>query len=222
MQSSYIGCYLRDEIVAEARIRNVPAFTRFLEVIAITNGEIVNYSNIATDMGVAVSTVKAYFQILEDTLLGRYLPSYQKAPKRRVISAPKFYFFDIGIVNSLLNRGKIEYGNEIFGKTFEHFIYQEIYAHSHYSDAAYHLSYWRTTSQLEIDFVLGDHEVGIEVKSTDLANSRHLKGLKAFSEEYTVKKLILVSNDPCPRKTGNILILPWKVFLKQLWNGEII
>jgi predicted AAA+ superfamily ATPase len=222
MQLSYIGSYLRDEIIAEARIRNVPAFTRFLEVAAITNGEMVNYSNIAADMGVAVSTVKAYFQILEDTLLGRYLLSYQKKPKRRVITAPKFYFFDIGIVNSLLNRGKIEYGNEIFGKAFEHFIYQEIYAHSRYSDSAYQLSYWRTASQLEIDFVLGEHEAGIEVKSTSMANSHHLKGLKAFSEEYTVKKLILVSNDPYPRKAGDILILPWRIFLEQLWNNEII
>jgi predicted AAA+ superfamily ATPase len=222
MQLSYIGSYLRDEIVSEARIRNVPAFTRFLEIAAITNGEIVNYSNIATDTGVAVSTVKAYFQILEDTLLGRYLPSYQKKPKRRVIAAPKFYFFDIGIVNSLLNRGRIEFGSEIFGKAFEHFIYQEIYAHSRYSDSAYQLSYWRTASQLEIDFVLGDHEVCIEVKSTEQANSRHLKGLKAFSEEYTVKKLILVSNDSYPRKVDDILILPWKVFLERLWNNEII
>jgi len=185
--SSYIGSYLKDEIVAEARIRNVQTFSRFLEIAALTNGEMVNYSNIATDCGISVPTIKEYFQILNDTLIGRYLPSFQKRPKRRVITAPKFYLFDVGITNYLLNRRKIEYGTELFGKAFEHFIYQEIYAHSRYSDVNYPMYYWRTASQIEIDFVLGDHEVAIEVKSTNEANPRHLKGLKAFAEEYEVK-----------------------------------
>jgi predicted AAA+ superfamily ATPase len=222
MLSAYIGSYLRDEIAAEARIRNVATFGRFLEIAAFTNGEMVNYSNIASETGVSVPTVKEYFQILEDTLLGRYLPSFQKNPKRRVINAPKFYIFDIGVVNSLLNRGTIEQGNEIFGKIFEHFIYLEIYAHSRYTDLNYPVSYWRTASQLEIDFVLGDHEVAIEVKATVSATPRHLKGLKAFSEEYPVKKRILITNDPYPRLVENISILPWNVFLQRLWAGEII
>jgi predicted AAA+ superfamily ATPase len=222
MLTAYIGSYLRDEIATEARIRNIPAFGRFLETAALTNGEIVNYTNIASDTGVSVPTVKEYFQILEDTLLGRYLPSFQKKPKRRVIQAPKFYFFDIGIVNSLLNRGKIERGSEIFGKAFEHFIYQEIYAHSRYSDLNYPVYYWRTTSQIEIDFVLGDHEVAIEVKATSQANNRHLKGLKSFAEEYPVKQLILVTNDLYPRLVEGIMVLPYAVFLQKLWAGEII
>ena len=220
--SAYIGSYLRDEIVAEARIRNVGLFARFLETAALTNGEMVNYTNIATDCGVSATTVKEYFQILEDTLIGRYLPSFQKRPKRRVINAPKFYLFDVGIANNLLHRGKIEPASELFGKAFEHFIYQEIYAHSRYSGKEYPIYYWRTASQLEIDFVLGDHEVAIEVKATEQANHRHLKGLKAFAEEYQVKKMILISNDPMPRLVENILILPWKVFLERLWAEEII
>jgi len=220
--SSYIGSYLKDEIVAEARIRNVQTFSRFLEIAALTNGEMVNYSNIATDCGISVPTIKEYFQILEDTLIGRYLPSFQKLPKRRVITAPKFYLFDVGITNYLLNRSKIEIGTELFGKAFEHFIYQELYAHSRYSEVNYPISYWRTASQLEIDFVLGDHEVAIEVKSTNEANPRHLKGLKAFAEEYEVKKLILISNDPMPRLVENIEILPWKIFLERLWSEQII
>ena len=220
--SAYIGSYLRDEIIAEARIRNVSAFSRFLEMAALTNGEMVNYSNIASDCGISVPTVKEYFQILEDTLIGRYLPSFKKKQKRRVITAPKFYLFDVGIANYLLNRAKIEKGTELFGKAFEHFIYQEIYAHSKYSDVNYPVYYWRTASQLEIDFVLGDHEVAIEVKSTEQAHTRHLKGLKAFAEEYEVKKLILISNDPLPRLVENIEILPWKIFLERLWSGQII
>jgi predicted AAA+ superfamily ATPase len=220
--SAYIGSYLKDEIAAEAQLRNVAVFSRFLEIAALTNGEMVNYSNIAAETGVSVPTVKAYFQILEDTLLGRYLPSFQKKPKRRVIMAPKFYLFDTGIVNILLNRGKIEAGTELFGKSFEHFIYEEIFAHSRYSGLDYPLAYWRTVSQLEIDFVLGDHEVALEIKSSGEVQNRHLKGLKAFAEEYPVKKLILVSNDPYPRLIDKVLILPWQIFLQQLWAGEII
>ena len=220
--SSYIGSYLRDEIMAEARIRNLSTFSKFLEAAAFSNGEMVNYTNIATDCGVSANTIKEYFQILEDTLIGRFLPAFQKKPKRRVVNAPKFYFFDVGIANFLIKRSKIENGNELFGKAFEHFIYQEIYAHSHYSEQNYKIYYWRTTSQLEIDFVLGDHEVAVEVKATEQAHTRHLKGLKAFSEEYEVKKLILISNDPLPRQVDDVLVLPWKVFLERLWAGEIM
>ena len=220
--SAYIGSYLRDEIMAEAKIRNITSFSRFLEVAAFSNAEMVNYTNIASECGVSSPTIKEYFQILEDTLTGRFLPSFQKRPKRRVILAPKFYYFDVGIVNYLLKRGKIQMGSEAFGNAFEHFIYQEIYAHSSYSGLNYSIAYWRTASKIEIDFVLGDHEIAIEVKSTKMATSRHLKGLKSFAEEYTVKKSILISNDDYPRQMGDILVLPWKIFLQKLWGGEII
>ena len=220
--SAYTGSYLRDEILTEAKIRNIGSFSRFLEMASFSNGEIVNYSNIAADCGVSAPTVREYFQILEDTLIGRFLPSYQKKPKRRVILSPKFYYFDVGIANYLLKRGRVTIGSESFGHAFEHFIYHEIYSHTHYSDLNYPLSYWRTASQIEVDFILGDHEVAVEVKSTEMVNPRHLSGLKSFAEEYNVKKLILVSNDPSPRKVGKILIMPWKYFLDQLWDGRLI
>lgn len=222
MISSYIGNYLRDEILAEARIRNVATFSRFLEVAAFSNGEMVNYSNIASECGVSAPTVKEYFQILEDTLTGRFLPSFQNRPKRRVILAPKFYYFDLGIANYLLKRGKIEMGSDNMGNAFEHFIYQEIYAHSIYSGLEYPLYYWRTASQIEVDFILADHEVAIEVKSTQNATPRHAKGLLSFAEEYLVKKLILVTNDPFPRQMGAVMVLPWNLFLQKLWEQEII
>jgi len=220
--SAYIGSYLRDEIIAEAKIRNVSAFTKFLEAAAFSNGEMVNYTNIASECGVSSTTVKEYFQILEDTLIGRFLPSFQKKPKRRVILAPKFYYFDVGIANYLLKRGRIEFGSEAFGSAFEHFIYQELYAHSHYSDLDYAISYWRTTSQIEVDFILGEHKVAIEVKATNNVQSRHLKGLLSFSEEYAVQHLIVVSNDPQIRVIGAITVLPCTVFLQKLWDGEIM
>jgi predicted AAA+ superfamily ATPase len=220
--SAYVGNYLRDEIAGEAKIRNVANFSRFLESAAFSNGEMVNYTNIASDCGVSAVTVKEYFQILEDTLIGRYLPAYQKKPKRRVITAPKFYFFDIGIVNHLLKRGRIEFGSELFGNAFEHFIYNELYAHSSYSGKDYPIYYWRTASQIEIDFVLGNNDVAIEVKATNNALPKHLKGLKAFSEEYAVNQLILVCNEPLPRISDGIRILPWKIFLEELWAGKIM
>ncbi|MFN5459754.1 MAG: ATP-binding protein [Bacteroidota bacterium] len=219
---SYIGNYLRDEIVAEAKIRNIDVFARFLEAAAFSNGEMVNYSNIATDCGVSAPTIKEYFQILEDTLIGRFIPVYQYKPKRRVIKTQKFYFFDVSIANNLLKRNKIEFGSEIFGNAFESFIFQELIAHRHYSGLNYEISYWRTASQLEVDFILGKHEVALEVKSTNKISTHHLRGLKYFMEEYKVKKAVIVCTEPLPRKIGNIEILPWNVFLDKLWAGKII
>jgi len=220
--SAYIGSYLQDEIVAEAKTRNIQTFYRFLEAAAFSNGEIVNFSNIATDCGVSAPTIKEYFHILEETLIGRFLPSYRKKPKRRVIQAPKFFLFDIAVANYLLKRRNIEMGSELFGRSFEHFIYHELYAHSRYSGLQYEISYWRTASQIEIDFVLGENEVGIEVKGSKQITPRHLKGLKSFAEEYHVKKLILVSTDPFIRQVGEITLMPWNIFLDKLWGGEII
>ena len=220
--SAYIGNYLKDEIVSEAKIRNANVFAQFLDAASFSNSEMVNYANIAADCGVSAPTIKEYFQILEDTLIGRFVPVYQKKPKRRVIQAPKFYFFDVGIVNHLLNRSKIEYKSEAFGHAFEHFIYQELYAHSHYSGLEYPISYWRTASQLEIDFVLGNHEIALEVKASDRVSDKHLRGLKAFMEEYKVKHSIVVCTEPLPRIHNNIHILPWQVFLERLWAGELI
>ncbi len=219
---AYVGDYLREEIAQEGLVRNLPSFGRFLEAASFSNGEIPVFKNVAQDCGVSAPTVKEYFQILEETLIGRFLPSFQKRPKRRVIESPKFYFFDLGIANFLLKRGTVTPGGEIFGKVFEHFIFQELSAHRHYSDKEYSLSYWRTTSQLEVDFILGDPEVAVEVKGVPEASERHLKGLRAFQEEYRVKKAILVSCDRHPRKVGSVLILPWKDFLVQLWEGKII
>jgi predicted AAA+ superfamily ATPase len=222
MIQAYVGEYLKEEIAAEAIVRNIPAFSRFLEVAAFSNGEIVNFTNVAAECGISAVTVRKYFEIVEETLVGAFIPSFQKRPKRRVIQAPRFYYFDVGLANFLLKRGTIVAGGETFGKAFEHFIYQELTAHSHYSGLEYPLSYWRTASQLEVDFILGDHQVAIEVKGTDMVNDHHLRGLKSFREEYPVKKAIVVSMDPRPRQMGAIEVLPWAVFLDQLWSGTLV
>lgn len=220
--SAYIGSYLRDEIIAEAKLRNVGAFAKFLESAAFSNGEIVNYSNIAGDCGVSSVTVKEYFGILEDTLIGRFVQAYTKKAKRRIVSSPKFYYFDIGVANYLLNQGEIAEKTEAYGKAFEHFVYLELYAFLRYRDLNIEITYWRTSSQVEVDFVIGDAKIAIEVKSTDNVQNRHLKGLKSFAEDYKTDRLILVSNDKYYRKTGSIEIMPIEHFLNELWSNNLV
>lgn len=220
---SYVGDYLKEEIIAEALTRNIPAFSRFLEVAALSNGEILNYTNIASECGVSSPTVKEYFQILIDTLIGRPLPAFRKRKKRRLVTTPKFYFFDLSPVIHLARRGKVSPGSELFGRAFEHFIWMEITAHASYSGLFYPISFWKSASGLEVDFLLGDHEVAIEVKSTRLAGGAHLKGLRRFNEEYATRTNIIVSLDAKPRMTeDHIEILPWQIFLEKLWAGDII
>ena len=220
---AYVGDYLREEIAAEALTRNIPAFSRFLQVAALSNGELINYNTIATECGVSAPTAKGYFQILEDTLIGRFVPAFRKRAKRRIVGAPRFYFFDIGVVAHLTSRGHVVPGSELFGRAFEHFIFMELTAHASYSGFFYPLSYWRTTSGFEVDFILGNGEVAVEVKSASQVQDRHLKGIRAFKEEFDVGHYLVVSQDASPRQTADgILILPWQDFLERLWNGAFI
>jgi predicted AAA+ superfamily ATPase len=219
---AYVGDYLKEEIAAEALTRNIPAFSRFLQIASLSNGELTNYNNIASECGVSAPTVKEYFLILEDTLVGRMLPAFRKRAKRRLIGAPKFFFFDIGIVAHLTRRGKVKPGSELFGRAFEHLIYMELTAHSGYSEVNYPIAYWKTASGFEVDFVLGEHEIAVEVKSTDMVTNKQLKGIRAFKEEYQARRYIVVSMDTNPRRTEDgIEILPWQVFLDRLWANQI-
>ncbi|MBI5883469.1 MAG: ATP-binding protein [Elusimicrobia bacterium] len=222
MIRAYVGEYLKEEIAAEALARSIPAFSRFLEAAAFSNGEVISFQNIASECGVSGPTAREYFQILEDTLIGRFIQSFQKRPKRRVVQSPRFYFFDVGLANFLLKRGEIAPRSEAFGKAFEHLISQELSAHSHYSGLHYPIAYWRTSSQFEVDFILGDHEVAVEIKGSEQVLSHHLRGIRAFQEEYKIKRGIVVSMDPRPRKVDGLDILPWEDFLKRLWGGEIL
>lgn len=217
---SYVSDYLREEIAAEALTRNVPGFSRFLDVAALSNGEVISYQNIASECGVSAPTVKEYFQILEDTLVGTAVPAFRKKAKRRVILSPKFFLLDVGLVGFLCKRGKIEYGSSTFGRAFEHFIFMELRASSSYSEEFYPINYWRTASGFEVDFILGSGELAIEVKSSRQVNYRHLKGIRAFAEEHAPRRCIVVSCDRAPRKTEDgIEILPWQHFLQILSEG---
>lgn len=218
---AYVGDYLQQEIKAEALTRNLKTFSRFMEIAALSNGEVVNYNNIASECGVSAPTVKEYFSILEETLIGYTIPAFTKNVKRRVIQSPKFYYFDVGIVNFLLRRRSLLPGSAEFGHAFEHLIMQELIAYIGYSESQHSLSYWRTTSGYEVDAVIGNANVAIEIKSTEEVHSHHTRGLKAFSEEFPNSRLIIVSMDKYPRRMNEIDVLPAQNFLKMLWNGEL-
>ena len=218
----YIGNYLHQEIEAEALSRNLSTFSRFLEVAALTDGEMVSYQNIATNCGVSANTIKAYFDILQETMIGYYIPAFRNIQKRRLIKAPRFYFFDVGIVNYLCNRRKMEPGSTDFGHGFEHLIVQELMAYLSYTHSRKTISYWRTTSGYEVDIIYGDAEVAIEVKSSSEVQPRHLKGLKAFSEEHPAARAIIVSLDAAYRRMNQVEVWPVTQFLNALWNGDIL
>jgi predicted AAA+ superfamily ATPase len=221
--AAYIGDYLREEIAAEALIRNLSSFSRFLEAAALTNGEMISYTSISRDCGVSAPTVKAHYEILCDTLLGQFVQPYRKTKKRRLVTMPKFYFFDPGIVRFLAKQSLIERGSTAFGKAFEHLVFCELRSYLSYHKPDIELTYWRTSSGFEVDFLLGNADVAIEVKSTTSANDNHLKGLRAIAEEHSCKNRILVSCDPRPRITSDgVEIFPWQDFCRKLWAKEII
>lgn len=219
--ASYIDVYVKEEIKQESIVRNLEGFLRFLEVAALTNGEIVNYNNIASDCGVAASTVREYFGILQDTLIGYMIPAYTKVVKRKLTQAPRFYYFDTGVANHLLGRKQLIAGTAEYGHLFEHLIIQELTAYIGYNHKEEKLSYWHTYSGSEVDVVIGDAEIAIEIKSTEEVLKKHLKGLRDFAEEHPNSRRILVSRDFIARREGDIELLPVDQFLKRLWAGEI-
>ena len=220
--NAYIADYLREEIAAEGLVRNLPAFSGFLDAAALSDGEMVNFSNIARECSVSNHTAKGYFGILEDTLLARWLPAYRKRRKRRVISAPKFYFADVGVVNRLTRRGELTAGTELYGKAFENWIFHELSAFAAYRELDDELSYWRLPSGIEVDFVLGDMRLAIEAKTSPRITRDHLKGLRTLKEEHPgIERRIVVCLEPRARRTDDSIdILPAATFARNLWRGD--
>ena len=221
---SYVSDYLKEEIAAEGLVRNLPAFGDFLTAAALADTEMVRYTNVAQDCGVSSQTVKGYYRILEDTLLGRWLPAYRKRPKRRVAAAPKFYFFDVGVVNRLARRGELHPGSELFGKAFENWLFHELGAHLAYARSPEPLSYWRLAGGEEVDFIVGDMRAAVEAKAVARIGSRHLKGLRALQRDHPeVGRRIVVCLEPQPLRTDDgIDILPVDDFLDRLWSGSLL
>jgi len=220
---AYVQDYLKEEVFDEGLTRNIPAFSRFFDAMGYSHGELTNYANIARDCGVDAKTVKEYYQILVDTLLGTMIEPYKKRKDRNVIiRAGKFYLFDVGVAGAITHRQIPMEKGEQFGKAIEHFILTELLAHRVYSELHYDVNFWRRKSGLEVDFILGQGEVAIEVKGTSRVDDADLRSLKTFIQEYHPARAFVVCNEGAPRVHEDIRILPWRDFLKMLWNGEVI
>ncbi|MBI4536597.1 MAG: ATP-binding protein [candidate division NC10 bacterium] len=218
---AYVADYLKEEIAAEAAIQSIPAFSEFLRVAALTNGELLNYTNVAREAGVSAKVVRNYFQILEDTLLGFRVGSWRKSKTRRMIETEKFYLFDIGVANYLSRRVPRE-GTPEFGKAFEHYILMELKAYQAYRNPELDIRYWRTSTGMEVDFILGEMDVALEIKGARRVHKADLKGLNALLAEHKPKHALLISLEREPRKLGRaVRALPWEHFLRELWSGTL-
>ena len=219
---AYIADYLKEEIAAEGLVRNLPAFSGFLDAAALSDTEPVNFSNIARECGVSSQGVKNYFGILEDTLLGRWLPAWRKRRKRRLIGAAKFYFSDVGVVNRLARRGSLERGSELYGKAFENWVHHELAAFVAYTDFDGGLTHWRLPSGVEVDFVLGDMALAVEAKTSAVIGRHHLKGLRSLATEHDARRRVIVCLEPKARRTEDgIEVLPAATFVRRLWGGDL-
>jgi predicted AAA+ superfamily ATPase len=216
----YIQNYLQEEIRMEGYVRNLPPFARFLKFSALTSGQLLNFTNIGSDAQVAPSTIREYYSILEDTLIGYQLEPWTDSKKRKAIQTSKFYFFDLGVKHAMNNIRTIDRNSDLYGNSFEQFIISEVRAYTNYQRTFEDLHFWRTSSQMEVDLIIGDH-TAIECKSASAIHGKHLKNLKAIAEEKSWKHLILVSQDKIEKKTDSIQCLHWETFLQKLWNGDL-
>ena len=219
----YLNDYLKEEVFDEGLTRNVPAFSRFFEAMGYSHGDLTNYANIARECGVEAKTVKEYYQILSDTLVGRMVCPFAKRRGREVIGrSSKFYLFDVGVAGALTKRHLEEERGEYFGRALEHFIFMEIAAYRSYADLDYDIHFWRTKSGLEVDFVLGEGEVAVEVKGSANISGKQLRPLKAFIEEHSPRDALVVCRERQERRLGPIRIVPWRYFLSELWGGKLV
>lgn len=228
MLNAYTTDYLAEEIQAEGLVRNLPKFAKFMELVSYTNGQMLNYSNIARDVGVDAKTIKEYYQILVDTLVGYYLEPFHKKIKRDLIQAtPKFYLFDVGVANYLQHRSISALKGDEAGQSFEHYLCMELTAYLGLNEINTPLQYWRSKTGLEVDFVLNQGRVAIEAKLSSSVEMRDIAGLLAFAEDYQPAYAFVVCTAPRRRllttvgKT-EIVVLPWQEFLTQLWGGAYL
>ncbi len=221
---AYVNNYIKAEIIDESATRNIPAFSRFLQIAGLCHSQQINYANVARESGVSASTVRNYFQLLEDTLLGFTLEPWRRRKKRRLVETAKFYLFDVGVANQLHPESHVVVeGSDRFGRAFEHFVLNEVRAYLSYQRLDHPVSYWRTSSGFEVDLILGNMELAIECKSTREVRTADLKGLRALSEENHPRRKIVVSRVARPRTTDDgIEILSWRSFCRALWDGHLV
>ena len=218
---SYVYTYVREEILMEQVLRNLEPFRRFLAVAAQMNAEPLNYRAIARDVGVSDQTVRNYFQVLEDTLLGTLVEPYAPSIRKRQKKAPKFYFFDVGVARALrretgLTVSPSTYG---FGKLFEHFVTTELIHRASYARNNFQFSYIRTDSGHEVDLVIerpGAPLALVEIKSRTSVDPSAAKTLASFQKDLKHSEAYLLSLDPHPKRYGAVTALPWDKGLETL------
>lgn len=215
---SYAGDYLKEEIASEGLVRNLPSFSRFLEIAALSNGQMINFTGIANDAQVARTTVVEYYHILKDTLIIHEATAWQRAITRKAVSTSKFYFFDIGVARFLQHRANLQPRSPEYGDAFETYLFHEIKAFADYNKCG-DVCYWRSLSNFEVDFILGD-SVAVEAKAKRNVSKADLKGLLALKEEKLLKHYLLVSLEARPRTVEGVGILPWQMFLENLWGRK--
>ncbi len=215
----YVDLYLKEEIIAEALVRNLPIFSRFLKLAAIGSGEQINYANIASDVGLAAKTIRDYYEILDDTLLGYELPVWKSGRKRKAVATSKHYLFDCGVLHTLAGTQSIDRNSDLYGKAFEHFVINEIRAYQNYTRRRWELSYWRTHQGDEVDLVI-DERYAIEIKCSSRISSRDMKGLMKIKEEAEFNHRIIISTDPIDQQHEGIQLLHWRSFFSKLWEGH--
>jgi uncharacterized protein len=215
--AAYAGDYLQQEIVAEGAARNVPAFSRFLRVAALCNATIVNFTKVANDAQVKRTTVHEYFAILADTLVVHELPAWRLSRKRKPLASSKYYVFDVGVAGALQGR-PFRRGTPEFGQAFETWLLHELICHRDYVSGD-PLHFWRTTSNLEVDFVVGDH-TAVEAKASEHVSNADLRGLRALAEEKMLRRYLCVCLERRRRRVDGVEIVPYVEFLEGLWAGE--
>lgn len=218
--ADYVDEYLRQEIIAEGATRNLPAFSRFLEITALSNGEQIDYSSISRDAQVPRSTVREYFQILNETLLANEVPSWKGGTSRKTVETGKFYFFDPGVVRVLSKRRETTPGTPEFGHLFETLVHHELRCYLDVRTRNGEICYWRTPSGTEVDFIVGNS--AFEVKGASHIDSHDLKGLRAISTEGSFAHRVIVCREPLPFVKDGIEVLPYDVFVDRLWHDDLI
>jgi predicted AAA+ superfamily ATPase len=217
--ASYADTYLREEVQAEALVRNLGGFARFLDVVAAENGGIVNASAVARDASLAPRTVQEYYQILEDTLIGHRLEPWRHSPRARLVGHPRFYLFDTGVTNALAGRLGAPPDPVWRGRLFEQWVVLECLRVLDYRQAEARLFYWRTHSGAEVDLLIERHgrlRLALEIKAKRRVAGADLSGLRSFADAHPGVRRVVVAEVPEPYRLGDVDILPYRVFLDQL------
>ncbi len=218
---AYALTYLKEEVWGEQLIRDLDPFRAFIEIAAQCNGELINYSRIARDVGADTKTVQSYFQILEDTLISYMLEPYHRSVRKRQRQAPRFYLFDTGVCRALSRTLNIPLnpGTYAYGRAFEHFIVTEALRRNDYLKKDFRFSYIRTKDGAEIDLVVdrpGESTILIEIKSSTKVDQTDLRHLKKFMRDIPNSEALCLSQEPLPRIVDDISILPWENGLAKI------